>query len=755
MTGCAALHPIYGIPPCQVPQEYLAPSRAHNLTISQSLLSQTTPTQHIIDRGDVLGIYIEGVLGNPGEAPPVNFPVSPDMPPTIGFPLQVRDDGTISMPLYGSVDVRGMTLRQLEEHFRQYYIAQGLLQQGRDKIIVTLQKARQVRVLVMRQESAGSGAATETLQIGTLNLGKLKRGTGKTVYLPAYQNDVLHALAETGGLPGLDAENAIYIIRNQATMQNGGGCPPQYAPQYTPQQHDPQQYMPQYAPTPSYAPGYGYNSESGLPAQQVPLLGHNVPQINDVLKTAKNARPFTVDESPLLEVANAKTSGQHNKEITLAGYYVESVQARSFNSPVNQAVNQPNSAMQVPYTSQAPSTTQDQLGYPQQGYAVAPSGMNQSGYGQPVYGQQLPMQQYYLTGQQGVIPDAVAPVMPPVANLNKPAPKNLNDQFNKIDHSNIDLKKDPYYQIDQNTNAKSLPPSYFDRGQQPQQVPSAQNAPSGSQVMPPQAVPAPVYTAPVAPQMSPQYMAPQQMAPQMAPAQMAPNMPPPAYNQQPMLPPPAFNQQMPMSVPQQQPIAPYYPQPDNSNGMFDQTWNGTTQTIDPHNLPPNIIRIPIRLSPGEQLNLRPEDVILNDGDIVFIESQPTETFYTGGLLGGGQYTIPRDYDLDVLEAISIAQSQNRATSGTRGIGGVSAINGDVTISASKIYILRKLVTGGQIVIKVDLYDAINDPSQRVLIMPGDMVMLRYTCIEGIGAFIERNLLEGALFGVAAAQLTTN
>ncbi len=52
----------------------------------------------------------------------------------------------------------------------------------------------------------------------------------------------------------------------------------------------------------------------------------------------------------------------------------------------------------------------------------------------------------------------------------------------------------------------------------------------------------------------------------------------------------------------------------------------------------HIVRIPIRLSPGEPVNIREQDIILCDGDIVFIESRETEVFYTGGLLGGGQYT---------------------------------------------------------------------------------------------------------------------
>ena len=69
----------------------------------------------------------------------------------------------------------------------------------------------------------------------------------------------------------------------------------------------------------------------------------------------------------------------------------------------------------------------------------------------------------------------------------------------------------------------------------------------------------------------------------------------------------------------------------------------------------NAILIPLRLGPGEVPQFKPQDVILNDGDIVVVESREREVFYTGGLLGGGEYPLPRDYDIDVLTAMSIAK----------------------------------------------------------------------------------------------------
>ena len=51
--------------------------------------------------------------------------------------------------------------------------------------------------------------------------------------------------------------------------------------------------------------------------------------------------------------------------------------------------------------------------------------------------------------------------------------------------------------------------------------------------------------------------------------------------------------------------------------------------------PGRVVRIPLRLSPGQPLPFSPDDVILHSGDILFIQSRDAELFYTGGLLPPG------------------------------------------------------------------------------------------------------------------------
>lgn len=193
----------------------------------------------------------------------------------------------------------------------------------------------------------------------------------------------------------------------------------------------------------------------------------------------------------------------------------------------------------------------------------------------------------------------------------------------------------------------------------------------------------------------------------------------------------------------------------NWSEMSAENWMGHASVGDPALANQSVTKIPVRLAPGEQTRFTERDIILEDGDIVFIESRDTEIFYTGGLLGGGQYTLPRDYDLDVLGAIAIAQAGRANAGATRTTGGITALNNDVTISASQAIILPKMPNGSQVPIKVDLYHALPHTDERVLMQPGDYLLLQYTPLQACGAFFERHLLEGALFGVAAAQMQGN
>lgn len=165
--------------------------------------------------------------------------------------------------------------------------------------------------------------------------------------------------------------------------------------------------------------------------------------------------------------------------------------------------------------------------------------------------------------------------------------------------------------------------------------------------------------------------------------------------------------------------------------------------------PPNMTRIPLRFHPTSPPTFSQEDVLLGDGDIVIIRSRDRETFYTAGLLGGGEFPLPRDKDLDVIGAIAIAGGPlGRGSNGisTVGVAGGRGGGGQGAFcEPSEVLVVRDLPCGNQITLKVDLDRAMTNRSERILIQPGDIVLLRYTLKEEIGNLV-LGLLPSYLIG---------
>jgi hypothetical protein len=215
-TGCAALtNPAAeGVPARRVPAELLAPSKAGEQTVPLTLLRQPPPREYRLAAGDVLGVYVEGFLGERNVPLPVH--VGPlvqgreqrRLPPALGYPVPVQPDGTVDLPVAGAVAVQGLSLAEARQAIRALYVRQRLLKAETANVLVTLLQPRQYAVLVLRQEGSGFTAGPDGLISGG------KRGTGFEVDLAGYENDVLHAPARTGGLPGLDAYNEVVIYRD-------------------------------------------------------------------------------------------------------------------------------------------------------------------------------------------------------------------------------------------------------------------------------------------------------------------------------------------------------------------------------------------------------------------------------------------------------------------------------------------------------------------------------------------------------------
>lgn len=620
--GCAACHPLDGVPASYIPDEYLGPTRSGKKTIDLSLLVQRPPDQYRLASGDILSVYVPGVLGSLrvgpgaaadiGETPPINLPQSPDDPPTIGYPTAVRDDGTISLPLVPPISVHGLTLAEAEDAVRHAYtVTANILNDQRERVLISLARRREYRVLVVRQETSNELSAGT--QPGTINIGNSKKGTAKLVRLPAYENDVLHALARADGgadgLPGLDARNTIYIVRRKRFDHDAGTLPPgafefpqgEYSPPATSQPVAPPAGPLTFQPS--------WNLPPASPPQSFPA----------------DAAPVTPPRWPEAPPVPPEPAVPHSTEPTASH-----AAPPGASSPRDAASSPP------------------------------PQPENPSESPQP----------------WGGVPATDAPLWPRPAQPAESLRRTSADDPPVWGHTAAPIVRgqSPIGVLPGHSGFGRTPPSPYG-----------------------------------------------QITRGLAPASGV--------------------------------MSPY----GTGLGGHDQSWHGDLMDFDPTIDNPNVTKIPIRLGKGDRPMFTERDIILQDGDIVFIESRETEVFYTGGLLGGGQYTLPRDYDLGVLEAISIAQSaQVQQNQATRNIGGISALNMDVTFSASHVIVLRKLVNGTRMPIEVDLYKALRHPErENILIQPGDMIILQYTRLEAIGAFLERHLLEGALFGIAAAQFNNN
>jgi protein involved in polysaccharide export with SLBB domain len=217
-TGCTSiLSPIRGIPVRMTPPQFLWRPRSTMIPLELYRLTRKQPKEYELDAGDLLAFYIEGVTGEPDAVVPTHFPEQgSDLAPVTGYPFPIRDDGTISLPLIPAIDARGMTLTKLEERVREEYtVKRKILQPGRDRITIGLIKERTTRVIVVRSDQqVDSGATTQnSMQARRVIQGADESGKGFVIDLKAYKNDLMNALAESGGLPGLSAKNEVKILR--------------------------------------------------------------------------------------------------------------------------------------------------------------------------------------------------------------------------------------------------------------------------------------------------------------------------------------------------------------------------------------------------------------------------------------------------------------------------------------------------------------------------------------------------------------
>ena len=227
-TGCHLVSSAKdAIPAHRLPKDLFDCPREDLAPVPFAALGQSKPDEHLIGGGDLLSIYIYGVLPPTEEETPIlqrsqavnqrYYPArGSNIGPATGLPIRVAADGSLDLPLIGRLDVGGLTIPQAIDKILAKYRAEDILQEGRERITLTLMVPRLSRVLVLREDTPDDQVKLVSPQA----VNEIHRGSGSVIDLPVYENDVLHALAATGGLPGTDAAREVYVIRKHAGLEH-------------------------------------------------------------------------------------------------------------------------------------------------------------------------------------------------------------------------------------------------------------------------------------------------------------------------------------------------------------------------------------------------------------------------------------------------------------------------------------------------------------------------------------------------------
>jgi protein involved in polysaccharide export with SLBB domain len=194
-------------------------------------LGQEKPAAHVIGAGDQLSIYVFGVVP-PGvdETPVLQRTQAVNQryyPPngsvigaTTGLPVEVDPTGAVDLPLVGRIELSGLTLTEAIEAVKKAYRDKQITKPETERVQVSLITARVHRIVVLRED-------TPSTSVSLVNPGvmdQIHRGSADVVDLPAYENDLLHALAVTGGLPGTDAAREIWIFKRSGLQDPHAIC---------------------------------------------------------------------------------------------------------------------------------------------------------------------------------------------------------------------------------------------------------------------------------------------------------------------------------------------------------------------------------------------------------------------------------------------------------------------------------------------------------------------------------------------------
>jgi len=158
-AGCWAPFHSYGVPAANLPDAFRIPQRTAGPTLNLCRLTIPPPDDYILGPDDVLEVLVHEL-----------YPEGPLQP----LRAQVMGDGTIVLPLVGSVQVGGKNLMEAHGAIAGAY-SNGFINDPRVNIYIV------------------ERSTTAVLVLGEVNSPGIYR-------LPKYENDVAHAVASAGGL---------------------------------------------------------------------------------------------------------------------------------------------------------------------------------------------------------------------------------------------------------------------------------------------------------------------------------------------------------------------------------------------------------------------------------------------------------------------------------------------------------------------------------------------------------------------------
>ena len=137
--------------------------------------------------GDVLGVFIDGLIGSFDSDPPVHYP-NDGRTPVIGFPIAIEHDGNISIPILGDVQVSTLTVPQARKKLINACTknprpdGHGPLLQGNARVMLNL-----IRQTGEKASFTGSNTANKRSNAlsTTVVKGPSSKGRSSTVDTPA------------------------------------------------------------------------------------------------------------------------------------------------------------------------------------------------------------------------------------------------------------------------------------------------------------------------------------------------------------------------------------------------------------------------------------------------------------------------------------------------------------------------------------------------------------------------------------------